>query len=465
MIDHTELSKFRSSLTFSQLVNLMVYMLYHFYRSDLLGDCVIHGIDSTELANECKTPLASIEVSGKKIRIYHDLDCDCGKRRNKRDKSPYVIGYRLHTLTAINAETGHSYPLISLLAPANHHDSNFLLPLLKLAQAIGINIKLVTADEAYHDGNGAFYEKTRIHVTTPPSAKVALPEHVNPDTLSVFIDDMCEIPMCHVGYENNAHEYKCGAYPGECFRSGNCPQFREIPAAKAAESVLLRTLIDRHFDLVDPGISLKLHNDVKSLLKADTIDNAAAKRGLDHHAEIVLFHSVKAEPAGFDGMMETASVNIRVKIIITTTAQILFADEKSISGIGESADLACLNAARRAAENIAPAMVKSIVSWWADYTANGLPYTIALRTGKNADRLVFTFQDAVESIPRVISLTEKSSCGGITEMMVRYKGGSSEFKRAIFKRLKHDKRFANLKTEGSKGRFLALSVMYRFSDN
>ena len=93
-IDHTELSKFRSGLTFSQLVNLMVYILHHFYQSDLLGDCVIHGIDSTELANECKTPLASIKVNGKKIRIYHDLDCDCGKRRNKRDKSPYVVGYR-----------------------------------------------------------------------------------------------------------------------------------------------------------------------------------------------------------------------------------------------------------------------------------------------------------------------------------------------------------------------------------
>lgn len=228
MIDHTELSKFRSGLTFSQLVNLMVYMLHHFYQSGLLGDCVIHGIDSTELANDCKTPLASIKVNGKKIRIYHDLDCDCGKRRNKRDKSPYVVGYRLHTLTAINAETGHSYPLISLLAPANHHDSNFLLPLVKLAQAIGIDMKLVTADEAYYDGNGDFYEETGIHLTTPPSAKVTLPEHVNPDTLSVFIDDMCEIPMCHVGYENNTHEYKCGAAPGECLRSGNCPQFREI---------------------------------------------------------------------------------------------------------------------------------------------------------------------------------------------------------------------------------------------
>ena len=87
-------------------------------------------------------------------------------------------------------------------------------------------------------------------------------------------------------------------------------------------------------------------------------------------------------------MMETASVTMRTKVIITTTAQILFADEKSIFGIGESADLACLNGVRRAAENIAAPMINGIISWWADYTANGLPYTVTLKTGKNADRLV-----------------------------------------------------------------------------
>ena len=42
--------------------------------------------------------------------------------------------------------------------------------------------------------------------------------------LSVFIDDMCETPMCHVGYENNTHEYKCTDAPGECLRFGNCSQ-------------------------------------------------------------------------------------------------------------------------------------------------------------------------------------------------------------------------------------------------
>ena len=68
-------------------------------------------------------------IKGKKIRIYCDIDCDCGKRRTKWDKSIYVVGYRMHTLSAINAETGQRFPLISLLAPANHHDSHFLFTL------------------------------------------------------------------------------------------------------------------------------------------------------------------------------------------------------------------------------------------------------------------------------------------------------------------------------------------------
>jgi hypothetical protein len=38
--------------------------------------------------------------------------------------------------------------LVSLIGAANHHDSLFLKPLIKLAQAMGIDIKLITADQA-----------------------------------------------------------------------------------------------------------------------------------------------------------------------------------------------------------------------------------------------------------------------------------------------------------------------------
>lgn len=229
MIDHSQLSKFRSNLSFSQQINLLVYILHHFNQSGLLGDCVLHAVDSTELANDCRIPLATITIKGKKIRIYNDLDCDCGKRRNKRDKSAYVIGYRLHTLTAINAQTGQSYPLVSLLAPANHHDSHFLPFLVSLAQAMGIDVKLITADEAYHDKDSSLYRETGAIVTTPPSAKVALPENVDDDTGAVFCHDECSIPMLHVGHKGQEHEYKCGASTRECSCSQTCPQHRFIP--------------------------------------------------------------------------------------------------------------------------------------------------------------------------------------------------------------------------------------------
>jgi hypothetical protein len=229
MIDHTELSKFRNGLTFTQQVNLLVYILYHFNQSGLLGNHILHGVDSTELANDCRMPLASLEINGRKIRIYNDLDCDCGKRRNKRDKSPYVVGYRLHTLTAIDAKTGHSFPLVSILAAANHHDSHFLTFLVNLAQAMGIDVKLVTADEAYHDKNGSLRADTGVIVTTPPSAKVSTPPNVDGKTGAVFCHDSCEIAMHRVGFDNQIHEYKCNAGPDMCQCQQGCSQNRFIP--------------------------------------------------------------------------------------------------------------------------------------------------------------------------------------------------------------------------------------------
>jgi hypothetical protein len=229
MIDHSQLSQFRNSLTFTQSANLLVYAICLFYRSGILSDKILHAIDSTELYNDTARPLFTTTIKNKKIRIYADLDCDCGKRRNKRNKSQYFIGYRMHTLTVIDAKTGHSFPLVSLVAPGNHHDSLFLKPLVKLAQAMGIDMKLITADEAYHDKDGSFYKDTGVTLVAPPAAKTKLPENVEPETYQVTLDDRCEIPMRPIGCMQDGHEYKCNAEPGECPRSLSCIQHRLVP--------------------------------------------------------------------------------------------------------------------------------------------------------------------------------------------------------------------------------------------
>jgi hypothetical protein len=228
MLSHVQLSQFRASLTFAQLVNLTVYILYHLKDNGIFDNGILHCVDSSELAVERQQLLATLTIKGQKIRIYDDIDCDCGARRKKRDKSVYVIGYRMHTLTAINAQTGHSIPLISLLAPANHHDSHFLSPLVQLGKAIGLDLKLITADEAYHDTDGSLFEQSGVHLVKPPNSKVTLPDNVNPDTLQVMFDELCEVPMDYIGIEEQGHEFKCAAQPGQCPRSELCPKYRHI---------------------------------------------------------------------------------------------------------------------------------------------------------------------------------------------------------------------------------------------
>jgi hypothetical protein len=103
-----------------------------------------------------------------------------------------------------------------------------MLPLLNLGKAIGLDLKVITADEAYHDKDGSLLEQTGVRVITPPNKKVSLPENVDPETRQVTCDDWCEIPMAYVGSDLHGHEFKCAAELGQCPRAPICPQYRRI---------------------------------------------------------------------------------------------------------------------------------------------------------------------------------------------------------------------------------------------
>jgi hypothetical protein len=62
--------------------------------------------------------------------------------------------------------------------------------LTQLAQARGIEIKLITADEAYHDKDKSLYEETGVTPIKPFSADIKMPENVDPEKYSVTLDDM-----------------------------------------------------------------------------------------------------------------------------------------------------------------------------------------------------------------------------------------------------------------------------------
>lgn len=264
---HTELCAFRKSLTMAQQLNVLVYIISLFVESDLVDDHVVWGVDATDLAAKMKThPLAAmtLRINGKKekIAIYDQLDTDCAERRNKSDRSRYYVGYKIHTLSAINPRTKMAYPLFSLLAPANHHDAVMLEPVLAFGNALGLDLHLLSVDEGYDSTDHAMMDRYDVTIVAPRRAKVTLPDHVDSvnEKARVYCHDLCSTPMTYVGREGGFHEFHCGDHDRECPFAMNCPRSRTITldnghfgplptfVQKRTELEDLRKVIERPFN-------------------------------------------------------------------------------------------------------------------------------------------------------------------------------------------------------------------------
>ena len=268
-------------------------------------------------------------------------------------------------------------------------------------------------------------------------------------------------------------EIKSGELVGTLIRLGLIKQMMDYPrvmilphpdsviseASKTSETVFIKSFNENKFEVVDLGQTRKLRNELKQLFKMNSIENVAARIGLDHHAEIVVLYTLKTSGSRFDGIMANVPVELRTRAIVTTTAQILSAETKNLTGVGETPETACIEGARAVTEKACRTLMKNTLAWWSDYTVNGIPYIITLKTPPKSVRLVITFQKAIESMPGVISLTERSSGGGITQIMVKYKYESVQLKTSIIKALDRMEGFENLDAPLSKGRFLVFSVI------
>jgi hypothetical protein len=265
-ISHSQLSQFRNSLSFRQLTNVMVYFICLFLEKKTLSKSTFYAMDSTEVASKTSPyPLFKMKLGDQTVRVYQDIDADVGTRRQKRDKSIFVVGYRLHTLTIIDAKSQIAFPLLSLLAPANHHDSNFLELMIDFGKRIGLQINVVTTDQAYGDADElkSIHKKHNVTVLNAPKELTKLPENVDKETYAVKKDAFCPTEMEYAGCdETRGHEFHCHAQPGECPFEGACSKIRLIPVdtgifgklpyflTGASKIVGMRKVAERPFNLI-----------------------------------------------------------------------------------------------------------------------------------------------------------------------------------------------------------------------
>lgn len=196
-------------------------------------------------------------------------------------------------------------------------------------------------------------------------------------------------------------------------------------AVKSAGQVMAGFFTDKRFDVVS-GEAVDTANRT-----GDATGTDPAAIGRARHAEIVVVYALSAESSKFDGVMETVPVSLSARAIVTSTGQVLSSEQARAHGLGNSAHAALMDGARKVVEQLSTSLSEDIVGWWAEYTANGLPYHMVLKTASGSARQVVDFQQKLQSIPGVTTLAERSSGQGTTRMRLTFKGRTTELKQQI----------------------------------
>lgn len=203
------LTNFRKGFTFQDRITLMSIFIKKASKLGLFDSYLnLHIIDSTDLVSPCSSKVVGIDENNKEH--YRDPTATKGKRASKKWKSNYFVGHKKHTLSVV-LPGNKTIALLSLVAPAHQHDEHFLLPLLHIAKAIGLEVNYVVGDVAYIDTNRKRIARNRYGVVVHTDKKVntKLPMGLS-DTGTP--ECILGIPMRWIGYDYEAelHSYECG---------------------------------------------------------------------------------------------------------------------------------------------------------------------------------------------------------------------------------------------------------------
>jgi len=229
------LSNFRKDFSFRDRLTLLSIFIKTAASVGFFQDCYqVWTADSTEMESPCRwEPLEAQEVNGCTVERFRDPTASRGRRSAKKGKSRFFVGHRKHSLAVI-LPNNKVVTLLSVVAPAHQQDIHFLLPLLHLARALGLDVKYVVADLAYIDSVRKRVAKERFGVVvhTDKKANTRLPPMV----------DKRGTPHCIMGedlqwlgldHHSGLHHYGCGLdEPKECSHYGGCEKLRVIDSAE-----------------------------------------------------------------------------------------------------------------------------------------------------------------------------------------------------------------------------------------
>ena len=225
------LSNFRKKVTDEHIIKLILVFIRQAVDIGLFDGSQVWIADSTDIESPCSgKPIDFIIENGKKKALFTDSTARKGVHSVKKCGTRYYIGHKKHSLMLVLPDGNKAIPLLSLVSPADCHDSNYLMPLIDLALSLGLKIKYVVCDLAYIDETTKekAFEKGVLVITDKKSNSL-----IPSDTDEKTGTPLCFLgePMKWLGYNPDfkEHYYGCSLQnPSECICSGTCLKERII---------------------------------------------------------------------------------------------------------------------------------------------------------------------------------------------------------------------------------------------
>ena len=225
------LSNFRKKVTDKHIIKLMLVFIHQAVDFGLFDNSQVWIADSTDIESPCSgKAIDTIIEDRKKKELFTDKTARKGRRSVKKCRTRYYIGHKKHSLMLVLPDGNKAISLLSLVSPADCHDSNYLMPLIDLALSLGLKIKYVVCDLAYIDETtkAKAFEKGALVITDKKSNSL-----MPLDTDEKTGTPLCLLgePMKWLGYNPDfkEHYYGCSLQnPSECICSGTCLKERII---------------------------------------------------------------------------------------------------------------------------------------------------------------------------------------------------------------------------------------------
>lgn len=215
------------------------------------------------------------------------------------------------------------------------------------------------------------------------------------------------------------------------------------PFARSAHRQINGLLAKNKFDVVNPNITQKLHNEVHAMMKVNTLNQVAAKLALKYNADVAWMVNVKSRKGQKLYGVYDYTATVGCQVVVSTTGKILADEEMNVHGINEQ------DAAKNAGKRIAQELMERVKVQFAMMAQQGTQYILRL-WGIDSYRTARKFKKAVTQINGFSDVKQnsvaidKGAASNFVELSVKYKGSIDTMMDLIFDQLEHVKGFEKL---------------------